>query len=433
MAKTSLICKTCGYRALQWRGRCPDCGEWDSFSQAQAVSATTPLVPLAEIDPEASRRMPTGISELDRVLGGGLVAGSVVLLAGEPGIGKSTLALQVAAGLQRERRRVAVVCGEESMSQVAARARRISDSGGVSATEETDIDLVGAHLGSVDVAIVDSIQTIRGGDAPGEPGSVSQVRHCAATLGRAARSSNAAVILIGHVTKDGAVAGPKTLEHLVDVVLNFEGDRGQVLRTIRSAKNRFGPSPEVAVFEMRPEGLREIADASGLFINDRRPDSHGSALACILEGRRALALEVQALVVKAQTSVARRLGNGIDSTRISLAAAVLQKRARVSLGESDVYARIAGGFRTDDPGLDLPLALAMASSRREKAIPHDLIAIGEVGLGGEVRGVSGVNIRLAEAARLGLRRALVPPGTEQIEGIAIQAVEDIAVALNYLE
>jgi DNA repair protein RadA/Sms len=427
-----LVCR-CGYRAHQWHGRCPGCGEWDSLNQAtEGPTAAATLVRLAEAASSPSKRLKTGISEFDRVLGGGLVPGSTVLLAGDPGIGKSTLALQAAAGIGREGTRVLLICGEERLDQVAARALRVSDCDGLSATQEVQLDGITGHVAESDVAIVDSIQTLYDKSAPGAPGSVSQVRSCAAALGRAARSAGTALILIGHVTKDGAVAGPKALEHLVDTVLTFEGDGGALLRTIRATKNRFGPTAEVGVFEMKPDGLAEVADVSGLFLGGRRKDAPGSAVGVVLEGQRAMAVEVQALTVISESKHTRRVGSAIDSARISVLAAVLEKRASVTLSDSDIYARIAGGFRSFDTALDLPLALAMAGSHRNQVLRDGLVTVGEVGLGGELRAVPGMQLRIAEAARLKFSDALVPPGTPPVDGIELQPVADILSALDYL-
>lgn len=428
------MCIQCGHRALQWHGRCPECGSWDSLAKApQDSGVASAPVPLAEVDFTSNPRLSTGLGELDRVLGGGLVAGSVVLIAGEPGIGKSTLMLQAAVRLEQEGRMV-LVCGEESVDQVAARAARVGRLQKAVATSATDLGSVMAHIAGAHVAIIDSIQALRDPSAPGDAGSVSQVRACAAELARAARSTGVSLFLIGHVTKDGYVAGPKVLEHLVDAVVTFEGDRGHALRTIRASKNRFGPTAEVGVFEMGPSGLSEVADASRLFLRDRRPGVAGSAVTCVLEGRRPMALEVQTLVRRSQAPVPRRTTNGLDGGRLGLVAAVLDRRAGITLGNCDVFASIPGGIRSTEPAIDLALAFALASARLNRPVPPDVAFIGEVGLAGEVRAVPGLSARLNEISRLGFGQALVPASAEE-DGSApgnlqVKGVSDIAQALN---
>ena len=443
VSRASMSCSQCGYRASQWRGRCPQCGAWDSFvREAPAARAAGPAagglpmaaapVALAGIEAAAHDRLPTGLAELDRVLGGGLVRGSVVLLAGEPGAGKSTLCLQAAAGLEARGLRVLLVCGEESVDQVAARARRV---GGIHTTQAfsgTRIDEVLTHAEGFDVVVVDSIQTMSDPELTGEPGSVTQVRGCASALARHARESSVALLLVGHVTKDGAIAGPRVLEHLVDAVLTFEGDRGQSLRTLRSAKNRFGGTAELGVFEMKAGGLVEVADASRLFLADRHTGVPGSAVGCLLEGRRAVALEIQSLVAPNDGPHPRRVAHGLERDRLEVLAAVLQQRAGIDLSKSDVFVRVAGGFRADEPAVDLALALALASSMTGAPLPSDLVAIGEVGLAGDVRAVPGVGTRLRECARLGLRRAVVGRSAGLHDGLEVHAVAELREALDLL-
>jgi DNA repair protein RadA/Sms len=439
MAKTAITCGECGHRTLQWHGRCPACGAWDSLAEDAPTApggTAGAVLPLAEVDPGSGRRLLTGIGELDRVLGGGLVPGSIVLLAGEPGIGKSTLTLQAAEGLEGAGHRVLLVCGEESLEQVAGRARRIGTSlGGIRATRSTELPAVVDQASGFDVVIVDSIQTMGDPASPGEPGSVSQVRGCAGTLARFARWSGTSVVLIGHVTKDGSVAGPRVLEHVVDAVLTFEGDRGHLLRMVRASKNRYGPTAEVGVFEMGARGLREVADASQLFLVDRNTGIPGSAVGCVLEGRRPLALEVQTLVVTSSAgSLPRRVANGVDGARLGVAAAVLGARANVKIGGSDVYASIPGGFRTAEPGLDLALVIALASAQKNRAVPGGLAAVGEVGLGGEVRSVPGLDARVVELARLGFEEVVVP-ATASVEttGIKVRRARSVGIALQILD
>lgn len=430
MTTTKLVCTGCGHETLQWLGRCPKCKAWESFVQPGVNGGAKPT-PIANVARSGDERFSTGLVEFDRVLGGGLVKGSVVLLAGEPGVGKSTLMLQAASGLETRGRRVLLICGEESLDQVAARAARLGGPKKAEATSATEVAPIAAMLADFDVAIVDSIQALRDPEASGDAGSVTQVRSCAAALTRAARASNCTVVLVGHVTKDGAVAGPRTLEHLVDVVVTFEGDRGHALRTIRGEKNRFGPAGELGVFEMGPAGLTEVADASALFLADRREGISGSAVGCVLEGRRPVALEIQALVNATNAMMPRRVAQGIESSRLGLALAVLERRGQVKLRNVDVYASVAGGLRAAEPGIDLALALALAGAGLNKILPPDIAAIGELGLGGEIRTVPAMGPRAKELTRLGFTKIVVPASAE-IEGIESIGVKHIGQALTLL-
>jgi DNA repair protein RadA/Sms len=431
VTKSAMTCTACGHRVSQWLGRCPQCGAWDSFVPESRPApppalAPAPPVVLAEVPAAAHERLPTGLAELDRVLGGGLVRGSVVLLAGEPGAGKSTLALQAAGGLERSGARTLLVCGEETVHQVAARARRL---GGIATTQAlgaTDLGSVLAHAPGFDVVVVDSIQTVADPELSGEPGSVAQVRGCAAALARQARDAGTALVLVGHVTKDGAIAGPRVLEHLVDAVLTFEGDRGQALRMLRSTKNRFGGTAELGVFEMRAEGLVGVADASRLFLAERQSGAPGSVVGCVLEGRRPVAIEVQSLVVGSPGGPRRRITHGVERDRLELVAAVAERNAGppVELTKHDLFARIAGGFEAHEPAIDLALALALVSSAVARPIPGEVVAIGEVGLAGDVRSVPGLASRLRECARLGFTRAVVgrSPPAEAIGAATIDVI-----------
>ena len=430
MTTTELVCSECGHRTLQELGRCPTCGAWASFVEGGQVTAPKPT-PLARVESTGSERLSTGLVEFDRVLGGGLVKGSVVLVAGEPGVGKSTLMLQTACGLEDRGRRVLLICGEESLEQVAARAARLGGPKKAEATTTTAVDLIAAMLAGVDVAIVDSVQALRDSTATGDAGSVTQVRSCAATLTRAARASNCAVVLVGHVTKDGGVAGPRTLEHLVDVVVTFEGDRGHALRTIRGVKNRFGPTDELGVFEMGPTGLNEVADPSALFLADRREGVAGSAVGCVIEGRRPVALEVQALVNATEAMHPRRVAQGLEASRLGLALAVLEARGRVLLRSCDIYASIAGGLRAAEPGIDLALALAIAGAALSKFLPPQVGVIGELGLGGEIRAVPAMGPRVKELTRLGFTK-IVMPVSAQVEDVESIGVKHIGQALTLL-
>jgi DNA repair protein RadA/Sms len=451
VAKASLACTGCGFQVSQWRGRCPQCGSWDSFVRepspprgsdrggtpgGEMLPPSPPPVALGDIQASTDERLETGIGELDRVLGGGLVRGSVVLLAGEPGAGKSTLALQAAAGLERAGNKILLVCGEESVEQVASRARRLGGIASTQAFSGTDLEAILGHAAGFDVLIVDSIQTISDPELTGEPGSVTQVRGCASALARHARDARVALLLVGHVTKDGTIAGPRVLEHLVDAVLTFEGDRGHSLRTLRSTKNRFGGTAELGVFEMLAHGLVEVADASRLFLADRRPGIAGSAVGCVLEGRRPVAIEVQSLVVANQGGHFRRVAHGLERERLEVSAAVLERRAGIELSKYDLFARVAGGFQANEPAIDLALALALASARLDAAVPADLVAIGEVGLSGDVRAVPGMGARLRECSRLGFRRAVVgrsAAGVAAPEGLEVQPVGELREATSLLK
>lgn len=363
---------------------------------------------MGEVIASFNERLSSGMVEFDRVLGGGLVRGSVVLLAGEPGVGKSTLLMQVAAGIESSGERVLMVCGEESLEQVAARGRRLATPLQTRLTSVTDVTEVLPLLTGADAVLIDSIQTLRDPETTAEPGTVSQVRLCAAALTKAARATGAVVILVGHICKDGSIAGPRALEHLVDVVLYFEGDHGNVLRTVRGVKNRFGPTGEMGVFQMGSSGLTEVPDASSLFLSERNAGVPGSAVGCILEGRRALALEIQTLVVPTNAPVTRRVAQGLESARLGVALAVLEQRAGIKLSGYDVYASVAGGLRAAEPGIDLALALALASSRKDRPVPAGTAAVGEVGLAGDIRSVAGMESRVAELARLGFSSVVVP-------------------------
>lgn len=446
------ICQTCGAAHLRWEGQCRTCGAWNTLVETVVREADTKrrlgsglagravapqsLSGLREAEPV---RIPTGISEIDRVLGGGLVPGSAVLLGGEPGIGKSTLLLQAAAGLAvgpigGTGGDVLYATGEESSGQVRLRAGRLGLLEGVAADRisvvaETDVGriLELARETRPIALVVDSIQTVTIDELDGPAGSVGQVRECALRLIELAKGDGIAVILVGHVTKDGTLAGPKTLEHLVDAVLNLEGDRTATLRLLRATKNRFGSTEEVGVFEMAERGMAEVIDPARAFLATTDEHAPGSVAGSTLEGTRPLLVEVQALVAPGGYGSPRRTASGIDTSRLALLVAVLGRRAGIGLGSHDVYANLAGGLELDDPGLDLPLCLALASSLRDRPVPRDLVAIGEVGLLGELRPVPGLERRLREAARLGFRSAIVP-SSRRGDMPAVAGMEVIAVA-----
>jgi DNA repair protein RadA/Sms len=454
MAKTRSIyvCGECGTQQPRWVGRCPGCGAWDSFVEesvggtpaAAPASLVAPQAPasgrarpLAEIDAEALPRLATGIAELDRVLGGGLVPGSVVLLGGEPGIGKSTLCLQLAANVAAAHGAVLYVSGEESLEQVRLRAARLGVvPRGLLAIAETRVEALAAPWQETRprLVLVDSVQTLRTERAESAPGSVTQVRESAALLAATAKSQGTPLVLVGHVTKDGTLAGPRVLEHLVDVVLSFEGDRGHPYRILRATKNRFGATDELGVFTHEEKGLVAVENPSELFLAERQAGAPGSCVMPVVEGTRPLLLEVQALVAPAGYGTARRTCLGVDDGRVALLLAVLDRRSDVDLLSRDVFVNVVGGMRITEPAADLAVALAIASSRLDLPLPADVAACGEIGLGGEVRRVGRIEQRLREAARLGFRRVLVPlqVAGSSTGGAEAIGVRDIAAAIAWL-
>jgi DNA repair protein RadA/Sms len=444
-------CSECGWRSTKWAGRCGECQAWGTVAEARipvparaamrAIRAGggqrgehgsgaqhgtggtggTPATRITEVDATAARARPTGMDELDRVLGGGLVPGAVVLLAGEPGIGKSTLLLEAGA-LAAESGTVLYVTGEESAAQVKLRADRIGAvSENLYLAAETDFEALLAHVEAVRPAllIVDSVQTITAAWIDAAPGGVTQVREITSALMALAKQRTLTTVLVGHVTKDGAIAGPRSLEHLVDVVLHFDGDRHGQLRMVRALKNRYGPTDEIGCFELGEYGLIGLPDPSGLFLSQRRDAVPGTCVTVTLEGRRPLLAEVQTLVCASTAELARRVTSGLDAARVGMVVAVLQRRAGVTIGKQDVFAATVGGVRLTEPSVDLALALALASARSDLSLPGNMVAIGEVGLAGEIRGVTGIQRRLAEADRMGFRRAIVPPGSGYVPPVAV--------------
>jgi DNA repair protein RadA/Sms len=432
-------CTECGWQAAKWSGRCGECQAWGTVEEIagsrlaragiRAVSyragapASTPAVPIGQVDATEASARPTGLDELDRVLGGGLVPGAVLLLAGEPGVGKSTLLLEAGA-LVAEGGPVLYVTGEESAAQVRLRADRV---GAVSErlflAAETDLEAVLGHIDKVEprLLIIDSVQTIAAAGLDGAPGGVTQVREVAGVLTAIAKERSLATILVGHVTKDGSVAGPRALEHLVDVVLHFDGDRHSQLRMVRAVKNRYGPTDEVGCFDLGEYGLIGLPDPSGLFLSQHREPVPGTCVTVTLEGRRPLLAEVQALVGHSALEVPRRATSGLDGSRVGMVLAVLQRRAGLKLGHQDVYAATVGGVRLSEPAVDLAVAVSLASSAANLSVPRGVVAIGEVGLAGEVRRVAGLPRRLAEAERMGFRRAIVPAASAGLDGVGGQA------------
>jgi DNA repair protein RadA/Sms len=423
MPKTSTrpghVCTECGWKASRWVGRCGECQTWGSvvasaapkLSQISSAVPASKAVPIATITAKAATHASTGVAELDRVLGSGLVPGVVVLLAGEPGVGKSTLLLEVAARWARKGHTTLYVTGEESTAQVRLRAGRTNAMADqLYLAAETDLGTVLGHIEEVQpsLLVLDSVQTIATAEADGSPGGVTQVREVTGALVRVAKRRGMAVIIVGHVTKDGTVAGPRLLEHLVDVVLAFEGDRHSGFRMVRTTKNRFGPADEVGCFEMVDSGIVEVPDPSGLFTSQHGEAVPGTAVTVTMEGRRPLLAEIQALVVGATLAHPRRIVNGIESGRLAMILAVLDQRCGLQLNDRDVYVSTVGGARVSDPAADLATALAVSSAASNKPVPQRIVALGEVGLAGELRRVPGTNRRLSEAARLGSAEAVIP-------------------------
>lgn len=429
--RTKYVCQQCGGEQSKWAGKCPDCGAWNTFEETTEQPANTAQsrrpnviagkgiiaqgtqIPLAlpAIQPLTQERISVGYAEVDRVLGGGLVAGSLTLVGGEPGIGKSTLLLQVAGKIADQSGTVLYVSGEESIEQVKMRAERLEISGEqLYLLASTDLEVIAEAVYRLKPAllIVDSIQTVLSNNLTSAPGSISQVRECTLQLMHLAKSTLTPVFIIGHVTKEGTVAGPKALEHIADAVLYLEGERYHTYRLLRGVKNRFGATHEVGVFEMHGDGLIEVANPSAIFLADRSATATGSAVVVSMEGTRPLLVEVQALVTPTNFGNARCTTNGIEYSRLLMLLAVLTKRVGLAVGSHDVYANVIGGFTLEEPAIDLGVAAAIASSYREKQIPSDMALVGEVGLSGELRPVSRLGLRVREAAKLGFKRCIVP-------------------------
>ncbi len=446
-AKSSYACNECGGQSTKWQGQCPHCGAWNTLVEAVAerigrhryagVAKPSALTPLGRIPAKEAARMPTGVAELDRALGGGLIAGQVVLIGGDPGIGKSTLLLQALAWMSAARKAI-YVSGEESADQVALRAQRLQvDTGAVALLPEIQLERIAATLETErpEVAVIDSIQTLHSEALQSAPGSVAQVRECAAQLTRIAKSHGIALIFVGHVTKEGALAGPRVLEHIVDTVLYFEGDPHSSFRLIRAFKNRFGPVNELGVFAMTERGLRGVSNPSALFLSQHREPVPGSCILVTSEGTRPLLVEVQALVDGAQGMTPRRLAQGLDQSRLAMLLAVLHRHAGVAVHDQDVFVNAVGGVRIGEPAADLAVLLAVLSSFRNRPLPEKLVVFGELGLAGEVRPAPRGQERLREAAKLGFRRALIPRANapkHPVEEIEVVAVERLADAIAEL-
>ncbi len=445
-AGSTFFCQGCGHESAKWMGFCPACGDRTPLVEApkpqrssaspRQASASAPPQELAQVSSEDGIRIPTGFADLDRVLGGGLVSGSLVLMAGEPGIGKSTLLLQAAEHVARGGGKVAYVTGEESAHQIKLRSDRLGLTGrDVYLFSGTDVDETMERLDgfSPGLVIIDSVQTLHSADVSSSPGSVSQVRECGLKLARWAKTGSTPLIMAGHVTKDGNLAGPRVLEHMVDVVLYMEGESLSTYRIVRGVKNRFGSTNEVGMFEMAGDGLRGVDDASRALISQRREGAVGSAVFPVLEGSRPLMLEIQALASPSFLSVPRRVGNGVDYNRLLMLVAVLSRRIGLSLANQDIIVNVVGGLDVHEPAADLAICLAVASSLRNTALPADLVALGEVGLSGELRNVPQTDRRLDEAARLGFRRCLVPASSadrQSGDGIRILRAGTVRQALS---
>ncbi len=449
-AKTTVFfCQSCGYESSKWMGQCPGCKEWNTFVEETvdkksvgktraAVSETKP-VPLSAIEASTDERVSTQMSELDRVMGGGIVSGSLVLVGGDPGIGKSTLLLQVCRNLAAQKIDVLYISGEESLQQIKIRAQRVgSFEDSLHLLCETNLDTIRSVIDreKPQIVVIDSIQTMYSEDVGSAPGSVSQVREATSVLMQIAKGMNITIFIVGHVTKEGVVAGPRVLEHMVDTVLYFEGDRYAAYRILRGVKNRFGSTNEIGVFEMCQEGLREVKNPSEYMLSGKPEGASGSVVACSMEGTRPILLEVQALVCHTNFGMPRRTAAGTDYNRVNLLMAVLEKRLGLKLSDCDAYVNIAGGIRMNEPAIDLGIVLAIVSSYKERPIDEKTICFGEVGLSGEVRAVSMAEQRVLEAKKLGFTTCILPQVSREsmrrVEGIRLVGVRTVKDAMDYL-
>ena len=447
MSKTRIkyICSNCGYESLKWLGKCPECDDWNTFTEEiietskrriTTAKTTVSVAKLDEISADKKERIKTGIAEFDRVLGGGLMPGSVILLVGDPGIGKSTLAMQAVAQVSEK---VLYVTGEESDAQIKLRASRLKlvpDDFFV--FPETDLGHIIAAINNVSpaVVVIDSIQTIYRPELENSPGTITQIRECTSLLMEEAKRKHFSVIIIGHVTKEGMVAGPKILEHIVDTVIQFEGDSHHSLRILRAQKNRFGSTNEIGVFDMREDGLHEVLNPSELFLNGSERKTPGSAVTSSIEGTRPILLEVQALVTTSNYGYPQRVTTGFDQRRLSILLAVLEKRAKIKVSANNIFINMAGGVRISEPAVDLAVCCSIASSLFDKAINNKTVVVGEVGLGGEIRTVNNIEKRIQEAERLGFKRIIVPAGNSSgissTPKIEITSVENLTDAIKIL-
>ena len=447
---TAFFCQNCGYESAKWQGQCPACHEWNTFTEEPVAKITGSAavkkaaaeirpVRLSEIQTDESQRISSGMEELDRVLGGGIVAGSLMLVGGDPGIGKSTLLLQVCHNLTGTGHKVLYVSGEESAQQIKLRAKRIGDfKDDLMLLCETNLELIRSVIEKTrpEIVVIDSIQTMYHEAVSAAPGSVSQVREATNVLMQIAKGMGISIFLVGHVTKEGVVAGPRVLEHMVDTVLYFEGDRYASYRILRGVKNRFGSTNEIGVFEMRQSGLREVTNPSEYMLDGKPENASGSIVACSMEGSRPILIEIQALVCHTNLPMPRRTTAGTDFNRVNLLLAVLEKRAGMQMSACDVYVNIAGGIRMTEPAIDLGLILALVSSYKDIAIDEKAIAFGEVGLSGEIRSVNMAQQRVQEAKKLGFETVLMPQvsmkALQKVEGIQIIGLENVRDAVQYL-
>lgn len=442
--KIVFYCSNCGYESLKWLGKCPDCDQWNTFVEEEKTSVKAPLPregatpeKISQISISRQERISSGFPEFDRVLGGGFIAGELILLSGEPGIGKSTLVLQIAKKLGRDWK-VLYASGEESKEQIKHRANRLGvGSENILVAAENNFENIQKILQDEkpDFLIVDSIQTLYTSQIDSAPGTISQAREISGKLLKLAKDSGTIVIIVGHITKDGGIAGPKLLEHMVDVVLYFEGERYYHYRSLRSYKNRFGSSSEIGIFEMLSDGLREVTNPSEFLLQERADKAPGSVITAIFEGSRAILLEVQALVGEAQYNQGRRVSTGYDYNRINMIIAVLEKKLGVHLSGNDIYVNIAGGMKVSEPAVDLAIAMAIISSYRNRSLDYDMVVLGETGLSGEVRSVTNLDKRLNEASKLGFSKALIPAnnkGTFGGDKMQTFRVKNIEEAMSFL-
>ena len=447
------FCQSCGFESAKWMGQCPGCKEWNTFveeivdkknlksgGKQASVLSDAKILPLSAIETAQDKRISTQMKELDRVLGGGIVQGSLVLVGGDPGIGKSTLLLQVCKNLAMQQKQVLYISGEESLQQIKIRAERIGKfEDTLRLLCETNLDIIRGIIDreKPEVVVIDSIQTMYNEEVGSAPGSVSQVRETTSTLMQIAKGLNISIFIVGHVTKEGVVAGPRVLEHMVDTVLYFEGDRHASYRILRGVKNRFGSTNEIGVFEMQQSGLREVENPSEFMLSGRPEDASGSVVACSMEGTRPILVEVQALVCRSNFGMPRRTATGTDYNRVNLLMAVLEKRLGLKLADCDAYINIAGGIRMNEPALDLGIVLALISSYKEKPIDERTICFGEVGLSGEVRAVSMAEQRVQEAKKLGFEVCILPEASrvtmQEIKGIKLVGIKTVKDAIDYLK
>jgi DNA repair protein RadA/Sms len=450
-AKTHFVCQSCGYQAPKWLGRCPGCQEWNTFVEERVAEEKVPErdllgfeteavpTPITKIVSEEKERLQVGITEFDRVLGGGIVFGSVVLVGGDPGIGKSTLLLQMMSRLASNGSKVLYISGEESLQQTRMRADRLGiSSDQLFVVSETSLEKILQDIQALrpSTVVVDSIQTIYSSELPSTPGSISQVREASSRLLYLAKHLSIPIFLVGHVTKEGFIAGPKVLEHMVDTVLYIEGEANYAFRILRAVKNRFGSTNEIGVFEMKESGLVEVPSPSEFFLSGRTQPTSGSVVMASVEGSRPILVELQALVVSTPFGIPRRTAQGVDANRVSLLVAVMEKRLGIRLINHDIFLNIAGGVKVEEPGVDLGVIASVASSFRDKLIDPEMVVFGEVGLGGEVRGVSQAEVRVREAARLGFKRCLLPKQNQEkmkgIRGIELVGVKAVRETMDVL-